>query len=165
MKKSKSKIGADLDLTADGLHSAAIHLLRRVRHADSATGLGPARLSALSVLVFGGPMALKQLAAAEQVKPPTMSRIVGALERAGLVEIVADDADARRILIRPTRRGTELLHAGRKRRVATLSARLHGLKPYELKTLQNAVAILERLNRSWAETSDCRKRHRQAPSS
>ena len=64
-----------------GLHSAAIHLLRRVRKQDAATGEGPARLSALSVLVFGGPMTLGQLAAAEQVKPPTMSRIVTGLER------------------------------------------------------------------------------------
>ena len=63
-------------MVADRLHSAAIHLLRRVRQQDVATGEGPARLSALSVLVFGGPKTLGELAAAEQVKPPTMSRIV-----------------------------------------------------------------------------------------
>ena len=69
---------------ADGLHSAAIHLLRRVRKQDIASGEGPARLSALSVLVFGGPKTLGELAAAEQVKPPTMSRIVAGLKRSGL---------------------------------------------------------------------------------
>ena len=75
---------------ADGLHSAAIHLLRRVRKQDVATGEGPARLSALSVLVFGGPKALGELAAAEQVKPPTMSRMVAGLARSRLVTISAD---------------------------------------------------------------------------
>ena len=61
---------------ADRLHSAAIHLLRRVRKQDTVLAEAPARLSALSVLVFAGPMTLGQLAAAEQVKPPTMTRIV-----------------------------------------------------------------------------------------
>ena len=79
--QAKKKPLPDTAAIADRLHSAAIHLLRRVRKQDAATGEGPARLSALSVLVFGGPMTLGQLAAAEQVKPPTMSRIVTGLER------------------------------------------------------------------------------------
>ncbi len=70
---------------ADRLHSAAIHLLRRVRLQDAAAGVGPAQLSALSVLVFAGPKALGELAAAEQVKPPTMSRVVAGLKRSRLV--------------------------------------------------------------------------------
>src|SRR5713101_6430910 len=94
---------------ADRLHSAAIHLLRRVRKQDAATGEGPARLSALSVLVFGGPMTLGQLAAAEQVKPPTMSRIVTGLERSGLARIDADARDARRIRVSVTPKGERLL--------------------------------------------------------
>src|SRR5271169_3195797 len=69
---------------ADCLHSAAIHLLRRVRKQDSASGVGPAQLSALSVLVFAGPKTLGELAAAEQVKPPTMSRIAAGLKRSRL---------------------------------------------------------------------------------
>ena len=69
---------------ADRLHSAAIHLLRLVRVQDAATGVAPARLSALSVIVFGGPVSLNDLARAEQVRPPTMSRIVDALEAEGL---------------------------------------------------------------------------------
>src|SRR5262245_51124857 len=86
---------ADPVSVADRLHSAAIHLLRRVRKQDIATGEGPARLSALSVLVFGGPKTLKELAAAEQVKPPTMSRIVAGLVRSHLVTVAADPDDAR----------------------------------------------------------------------
>jgi len=74
MKNKRSEV------VADGLHSAAIHLLRRVRKQDTKTGEGPARLSALSVLVFGGPKTLGELAAAEQVRPPTMTRIC---DRAG----------------------------------------------------------------------------------
>src|SRR5713101_363659 len=94
---------------ADRLHSAAIHLLRRVRKQDAATGEGPARLSALSVLVFGGPMTLGQLAAAEQVKPPTMTRIVTGLESSGLAERAVDSKDARRVSIRATPKGVRLL--------------------------------------------------------
>src|SRR2546430_10984175 len=76
---------------ADRLHSAAIHLLRQVRKQDVATREAPARLSALSVLVFGGPVTLGQLAAAEQVKPPTMTRIVTGLERSRLAERVRSE--------------------------------------------------------------------------
>src|SRR3979490_115622 len=87
---------------ADRLHSAAIHLLRRLRKQDVATGEGPARLSALSVLVFGGPKTLGELAAAEQVKPPTMSRMVAGLARSRLIVITKDPQDARRMQIRAT---------------------------------------------------------------
>src|SRR3954467_2258933 len=78
---------------ADRLHSAAIHLLRRLRRADTASGLPAPRLSALSVLVFGGPLTVSELAAAEQVRPPTMTRIIGALEAAGLAEREGDPKD------------------------------------------------------------------------
>ena len=61
---------------ADRLHSAAIHLLRSLRREDARLGVGPAGLSVLSVLVFGGPKTIGELAAIEQVKAPTMSRIV-----------------------------------------------------------------------------------------
>src|SRR4051794_4876889 len=93
---------------ADRLHSAAIHLLRRVRKQDMASGEGPARLSALSVLVFGGPKTLKQLAAAEQVKPPTMSRMVAGLARSRLVTVSNDPADSRCMNIRATAKGVRL---------------------------------------------------------
>src|SRR6267143_5391861 len=101
---------------ADRLHSAAIHLLRHARKQDVLARQGPARLSALSVLVFGGPMALGQLAAAEQVKAPTMSRIVTGLEKSRLAERLTDAKDARRVRIRATPNGERLLHQGRWRR-------------------------------------------------
>src|SRR5947208_7662739 len=129
---------------ADRLHSTAIPLLRRVRKQDVASGEGPARLSALSVLVFGGPKALGELAAAEQVKPPTMSRIVAGLARSQLVEITADPHDARRLHIRATPQGRRLLHKGRRLRIEYLAAQLDHLTPQELAQLAAAVAILQR---------------------
>ena len=142
-------ISNDVLAVADRLHSAAIHLLRRVRKQDIATGEGPARLSALSVLVFGGPKTLKELAAAEQVKPPTMSRIVAGLERSHLVTITADREDARRMRIVATPKGTRLLQKGREMRIAYLASQLDRLTPDELSQLGDAVEILARLLQNW----------------
>jgi DNA-binding MarR family transcriptional regulator len=134
---------------ADRLHSAAIQLLRRLRKQDVATGEGPARLSALSVLVFAGPKTLGELAAAEQVKPPTMSRMVAGLARGRLVEITADPHDARRLRIRATPKGTRLLHKGRRLRIAALSAHLDSLAPQHRAQLAEAVEILQSLLAAW----------------
>jgi DNA-binding MarR family transcriptional regulator len=134
---------------ADRLHSAAIHLLRRVRLQGAAAGIGPAQLSALSVLVFAGPKALGELAAAEQVKPPTMSRVVAGLKRSRLVEITPDPHDARRLNIRATAKGALLLQQGRRRRIEYLASHLDSLTPSELAQLGAAAAILEELLRNW----------------
>lgn len=140
---------SDVLAVADRLHSAAIHLLRRVRKQDVATGEGPARLSALSVLVFGGPKTLGGLAAAEQVKPPTMSRIVAGLAHSRLVEITADPQDARRMHIRATAKGTRLLQKGRQLRISYLADHLDALSPMELTQLAQAVEILQKLLQDW----------------
>ncbi len=134
---------------ADRLHSAAIHLLRRVRKQDTATGEGPARLSALSVLVFGGAKTLGELAAAEQVKPPTMSRIVAGLARSRLIEISHDPEDARRMRIRATAKGIKLLQKGRQMRISYLASHLNELAPEELGKLGEAVDILAGLLQKW----------------
>jgi DNA-binding MarR family transcriptional regulator len=135
---------------ADKLHSAAIHLLRKVRKQDIATGEGPARLSALSVLVFGGAKTLGELAAAEQVKPPTMSRMVSGLARNRLVEITADPEDARRMQIRATAKGVSLLQKGRQMRIAYLASHLDDLAPEELAKLGEAVDLLAGLLQRWS---------------
>src|SRR2546425_12607242 len=70
---------------ADRLHSAAIHLLRRLRVEDKAIGLSGPRASALSVIVFRGPIAMGALAEAEQGRPPTLTRLVASLELGGPV--------------------------------------------------------------------------------
>ena len=99
---------------ADRLHSAAIHLLRSAAKPDVLSGQGPARLSALSVLVFAGPRTLGELAAAERVKPPTMSRIVAGLKRSGLARIQPDGKDARRIRISVTEKGARVIVGGKR---------------------------------------------------
>jgi DNA-binding MarR family transcriptional regulator len=134
---------------ADRLHSAAIHLLRRVRKQDIATGEGPARLSALSVLVFGGAKTLGELAAAEQVKPPTMSRIVSGLARSRLVDITPDRHDGRRMHVRATAKGVRLLQKGRRRRIQYLADHLDSLTPEELTKLGEAIEILQKVLLEW----------------
>src|SRR5215831_3565820 len=124
---------------ADRLHSAAIHLLRRLRVRDLASGIGPAQLSALSVLVFGGPRSLGELAEAEQVRPPTMSRIVAGLERDGLVRRHLTE-DKRRVRLEATAKGTKILQEGRQRRVELLARSLHTLTQGEL---QEAIALAQ----------------------
>lgn len=131
--------------TADRLHSAAIHLLRRLRTEDDVTGLSAPRLSALSVIVFAGPIGLGNLAAAEQVRPPSMSRLVKELEADGLVTLETDAADRRRRWIRATKKGQRLLEEGRNRRVARLAAQLARLPERERRLLARAASVLERL--------------------
>jgi DNA-binding MarR family transcriptional regulator len=143
VKEKKSSPSNLLDI-ADRLHSAAIHLLRQVRQQDTATREAPARLSALSVLVFGGPLTLGELAAAEQVKPPTMTRIVTGLERSQLAERFADPGDARKVKMRATAKGARLLRQSRQRRIECLGEHLSGLSPQELAALRQAADILER---------------------
>jgi DNA-binding MarR family transcriptional regulator len=136
--------GASRRATADRLHSAAIHLLRNVRASDVETGLSPARLSALSVLVFGGPRTISALAAAEQVRLPTMSGIVRGLEEDRLVRREDDPNDRRTARIHATARGRKLLLRGRARRVDNLAERLKALNRDELRTLAAAAELIER---------------------
>ena len=131
---------------ADRLHSAAIHLLRRLRREDVAMGLTAARASALSLLVFGGrAVTLGALAEAEQVSAPTVTRLIVGMERDGLVRREPDAVDRRVVWLHPTPKGARLLHAGRQRRVAALEADLVALAPADRETLAAATAILERL--------------------
>jgi DNA-binding MarR family transcriptional regulator len=132
---------------ADRLHSAAIHLLRRLRIRDRETGVGPAQLSALSVLVFGGPKSLAQLAEAEQVKAPTMSRIVAGLLRAKLVHRRTDKQDRRAVVIQATEKGTRIMQEGRRRRVEALAAAVRGLPQKEIAQLREAAQVMEHLSR------------------
>jgi DNA-binding MarR family transcriptional regulator len=129
------------------LHSAAIHLLRRLRREDDASGLPAPQLSALSVIVFGGPLTLGALAAAEQVRPPTITKLVATLEAAGLVARETDPDDRRVVRVKATARGARLLHDGRQRRVATLAATLARLSVVDRAKLARALPVLERVVR------------------
>jgi len=139
------KIDKQASELADALHSAAIHLLRRVRKEDRGSGVGPAQLSALSVLVFGGRMSLGDLAAAEQVKPPTMVRIVHALTEEGLATVEPGKHDRRKIVISATVPGRELMLRARKRRVGALAELIASISPNEQAKLRDAVTVLRAL--------------------
>lgn len=130
---------------ADELHSAAIRLLRRLRKVDDETGITAPRLSALSVLVFGGPCTLGQLARAEQVKPPTMTRLVTALEAEGLAVRESDPADGRITIISATRKGRTILTKGRRRRVEALASRLAALTGDELAAIERGAALMRQI--------------------
>ena len=132
--------------TADRLHSAAIHLLRALRREDARLGVGPAKLSALSVLVFGGGgRTISALAAAEQVRLPTMSRLVAGLERDGLAVREPDPRDGRVSLVRATALGRSVLRRGRARRVGELARRLAALNAADRELLGRAAGQIERI--------------------
>ena len=130
------------------VHSAALHLMRYVRAQDTALGVPPAQLSALSVIVFGGKTSLSDLAKAEQVRPPTMSRIIDALVRDGLVKRETDKTDRRSIIITATEKGTRIMHEGRDRREKRLLELLQPLRREEIELLNKASEILSKELRS-----------------
>ena len=125
-------------------HHLAIALLRRLRRVDEAGGLSGPRASALSVLVFRGPQSLAELAAAEGVKPPTMSRLVKAMREEGLVQAQVHESDQRAIRISASARGRKLMMAGRARRLEEIRRLLRGASAAERGALARVVAMLER---------------------
>ncbi len=131
---------------ADRIHSAAIPILRRLRRTDEATGLSPARLSALSVVVFAGPRTLGTLASIEQVRPPTMTHLVRGLEQQGLVRRESDDDDKRVTRISATQKGRQLLERGRQLRLKGLTERVLTLDASDVAALEAAIPIIERLS-------------------
>jgi len=138
----------EVDAVADRIHSAALHLLRRLRTEDDVVGVSPPRLSALSAVVSTGPIGIGALAAAEGVSAPTMSRLVDALERDGLVARASDPDDARGVLVRPTAKGRRILTEGRARRIRMLSAGLRYLSPDDLSAIRRGAELIERVARS-----------------
>jgi DNA-binding MarR family transcriptional regulator len=129
---------------ADRFHSAAIHALRHVRREDPVSGLSAARLSALSVLVFGGPRTLGELAAAEQVRPATMTRVAQSLVEDGYASRAADPADGRVVRLSATAKGRRVMQRGRERRVANLARLLERLSPEEVARVHEAAELVER---------------------
>ena len=130
---------------AEQLHSAAIHLLRMLRKEDEGGGLTAPRLSALSVIVLGGPITLRNLAAAEQVRPPTMTRIVNALEQQRLVTRRKNEEDGRSVYISATTAGKRLLLEGRNRRIRSLVRQIDALTSTEKSALQVAIRVLRQV--------------------
>jgi DNA-binding MarR family transcriptional regulator len=129
---------------ADRFHSAAIHALRHVRREDPTTGLSAARLSALSVLVFGGSRTLGELAAAEQVRPATMTRIAQSLVEDGYARRESDPADRRVVRLSATPKGRRVMQRGRERRVENLAGLLGRLSPDEVARIREAAELVEK---------------------
>lgn len=125
------------------IHSAAIHLLRHVRVVDEEMGISAARASALSVLVFGGPCTLTELAQAEQVSSPTMSRLVRAMEDEGLVRREPHEADARAVRLHATAKARRILERGRVRREQVLEELFASLSAADRAALARTAAIIE----------------------
>jgi DNA-binding MarR family transcriptional regulator len=130
---------------ASKIQLAAIHLLRRVRQEDKSLGLSAAQLSVLHRLVRGGPMTITDLASAERVRPPTMSRLVQRLEKDGLVMRILAVDDRRVRWIEATHRAWVKLEETRSLRVLALVEGLARLSAEEKQTLAEAVDILERI--------------------
>ena len=123
---------------ADRIHGAALRLLRHVRKADLAAGISGPQLSALSVLVVQGPQTMSQLAEAEQVRLPTISKLVTELEARELVQRSTDPFDRRVSRICATEKGRTLLEESRRRRLSRLVESLNRLSQPQLATLSAA---------------------------
>jgi DNA-binding MarR family transcriptional regulator len=136
-----------LNRVANRLHSAAIHILRRARTVDATTGLTPERLSLLSVLCFGGPRTVGELADAEMVSRPAISRILNGLEESGLARRERTRPDRRQVVVHATGKGRRLMEAARSRRLARIAEELATLDPGELDTLEAALGSLDEMNR------------------
>jgi DNA-binding MarR family transcriptional regulator len=128
--------------TANALHSAALRLLRRARSADTEMDLDGPRASALSVLVFAGPLPLTRLADIEQVTPPAISKTVTALEAGGLASRTRTDRDRRVVLVAATDDGRALLERGRAARVRVVADLIGSLPESDVKVLHRAAELI-----------------------
>ncbi len=137
----------DTGLSA-ALRISVMRLSRRMRQERDDVGLSATHLAALATLERHGPLPLGELAAREKVAPPSMTRVVGRLSEAGLVERRARPGDRRLVLVSITDSGRALLAADRRRRDEWLSDRLRELTADDLAALAAVVPILERLANS-----------------
>jgi DNA-binding MarR family transcriptional regulator len=136
-----------LEDLANQMHSGAIHLLRHVAEVDAGSGLSPARLSALSVIVYGGPLTMTELAAAERVSAGTITSSVTGLESSGLVTRRREGRDARQVTVEATEAGRTLMAESRQRRIAVLLPGLASLSDQERAAVATATAATERMLR------------------
>ena len=147
MTGSAPTAGPDVHEVADRLHSAAIRVLRGVRGEDVHAGVTAARLSALSVLVFAGPVTVGRLADAEQVSVPTISRMIAQMVNEELVRREPDATDRRLVWLHATKQGTRILREARRRRIEALAHRIEGLGAEDLADLLRAADLVEEVFR------------------
>ncbi|MGD0798173.1 MAG: MarR family transcriptional regulator [Acidobacteriaceae bacterium] len=130
---------------AEQLHASAIHLLRQLRRTDEASGTTASQLSALSVIVFSGPISLGKLAEIEQVRPPTMTRLINALESDQLILKTRSEHDARIVHLSATNKGRRLLLAARMRRVRVLADQIKKMSELDQENLASALSTIRKL--------------------
>ena len=135
---------ADTALASE-LRMSVMRLARRLRGQRADSSVSVTQLAALATLDRHGPLTPGELAVHERVQPPSMTRIVAALEVAGLVTRTDHPTDGRQVLLAPSPAGKDLLRAERRRRDAWLALRLRDLEPDDLAVLRRAAEVLERL--------------------
>ncbi|TMK50569.1 MAG: MarR family transcriptional regulator [Actinobacteria bacterium] len=123
----------------------AVMRLARILRQKAQDQITPSQLSALVSVERDGPVTLGELAGLESVQPPTMTRIVVALEEQGLVLREADPADRRIARVHVTTAGRKLLERNRSRKTAYLASRMRGLSAEEREVLEHAAGLLERM--------------------
>jgi DNA-binding MarR family transcriptional regulator len=126
------------------LRLAIMRLARRLRQ-QAEPDMTPSMLSAMANIEYRQPVTLGDLAEAERVTPPTMTKIVGRLEEAGLVKRVVDTADRRIQRVSLTRDGVKLIARNRSRKNAYLARKLRKLEPDEVSKLEEAVGVIEKI--------------------
>ena len=130
---------------ASSLRLAVMRLARRMRAERPDRDLSLTQLSALAVLDRQGPLTPRELAAAERIRPPSMTRVVAALEAAGLVTRTDHPTDGRQVLLAASPEGSALLREDRRRREAWLAQRLRELDADDREVLRRAAVVLDRL--------------------
>jgi len=131
------------------LRVSVARLSRRLRSEHGHTlDVSIGGVSVLGHLFREGERSIGELAAAERVQPPSMTRTVTCLEQAGYVERRAHPTDGRQVVVRLAAKGEELVKAERRRRDAWLARRLMELSPEERNLLREAAPILERLSKA-----------------
>ncbi|MDQ1645707.1 MAG: hypothetical protein QOJ50_1891 [Cryptosporangiaceae bacterium] len=130
---------------AAGLRDTIMRFTRRLRRERPDHGLSLTQLSALASLHNLGPMTPRELADCERVRPPSMTKILGALELVGLIRRDPHPSDGRQLVITVTEDGSELILQNRRLREAWLAIQLDRLTDAERATLSDAVGILSRL--------------------
>jgi DNA-binding MarR family transcriptional regulator len=129
---------------APRLGLAVVRLARVLRQQDEGE-LTPTMRSALATIDREGPLTLGELAAAEHVAPPTVTKVVGKLEERGLVTRVGDEDDRRVSRVSTSPDGRAMLDAARRRRATWLAERLDDLDDDERAAVDAALPVLERL--------------------
>jgi DNA-binding MarR family transcriptional regulator len=133
---------------AGSLRDAIGRLGRRMRAERSPSDLSLGQWAALRSLDIHGPMTPSELAAHEKVQPPSMTRILGALETHGYVTRTPDPIDRRQVVVAASAAGRDLLADDRRRKDRWVSQRLATLEPDERAALAAALPVLEKLSRT-----------------